>query len=785
MPEVVRATCPGCQRALTIPAEWTGKTVRCKHCGNAMQVQPKAAPARAPVAPAPVPAAWQAAPAAVPLAAAPAPTWEPLPDAGLPEYVPPAGPAAMPVAPAPRSSYVSAFDAKDRYSGRGQYKGPGGKGWVKYAVVGGLFLALAGGAGALVLLKPGLFKSSPTEPAGPPANSGGGGTGGGGGGDAGVFPRRMLAISIHSYLYANPLHNGDSGFALDDARRSGTDAAVRRLADRWKVPKDQLYHLTDARLIGEAKEPAPKAEPKKPDPKPVEPKKGAAKEPAKKDKPELDDMVAKKPAPPPEPVRRSGKAPPLRMVVEGAITKFLETSRAQDRIVLLFCGHAMEKKGETYLVPIEGDLDEPDTLIPLKWFHEKLAACPAQEKVVIYDVCRLHPERGIERPHPGPMTEALEKALHEAPDGVTVVTSCSAGENALELDYVKPDLPFDKAGVKGGGLDFYGSFFLGLLHSASIAGSLSPDKKLPLPSDEIPVERLATWMKEKLPEVVKQRFKGDRTQTVKLTVRRKAEAVAYNPAEPVPPRFDFPTPPPSADPKAVMAMVREVQLPPVKSFRDDAPPPSISDILPFSEEGLKPYLAGELKTGDTPNAFQQAVLDAVEEMRRLRGGGSAGDLPEEFGGETSDKAKEALRKVQEVPARVEATLDDIKSKLEDVADQKEKQPKRWQVHYEYVLAQVKLRICYVNQYNLALANVRGGKLPDLKDGQTGYRLTAETSLDKNTPAQYKEMFKEAREALTALAKDHPNTPWALLAKSDKSVAIGLRLSGSNVTAPVR
>jgi hypothetical protein len=164
----------------------------------------------------------------------------------------------------------------------------------------------------------------------------------------------------------------------------------------------------------------------------------------------------------------------------------------------------------------------------------------------------------------------------------------------------------------------------------------------------------------------------------------------------------------------------------------------------------------------------------------MRNAGSGGELPEQFGGETNDRAKDELRKVQEVPARVEAELQDYLDELDKVADQREKQPKRWQVHFDYVVAQLKLRICYANQYNLALANVRSGKLPDLQPGQNGFRLTAEVNLDKNTPANYKEMFNEARKALAEIAKDNPNTPWALLAKSDRTVAIGLRLTGGTV-----
>ena len=748
MMEVVRAACPGCQRPLNVPADWLGRTVRCKHCGHAMLVRPLGD--SVPVAAAP--------------AGGPAPTWEPLP-----EFTPAADGLPTPAPEAPRGRYVSAFDAGDRYRGRGQYRGPRKGRWVKGVVLGAV-LVLIGGLGLFGASKAGLFKKGEATPGGEESGKPVAGNPGGDPGRpvSGPFPRRMLAISIHSYLYANPLHNGDSGYAEDDNRKSGTDAAVRRLAERWRVPKDQLYHLTDAPVLGEKK-----AEPARAEPMPAAPTKGGPEETKK------GRARGAEPKALPEPARRIGKALPLRGVIEGTITQFLDTSREQDRIVLLFAGHALEKKGKAYLVPIEGDLDELDSLIPLDWLYEKLGACKAQEKVVMFDVCRFHPERGIERPSPGPMTEALQTALHNSPEGVTVVTSCSAGEQSVELDYYHTQITFDRPDIKGTGVDLRGSFFLSMLHVASMLGGLTTENRLPQPGDDLPVERFTRWMGPKLAEVVHFKF-PDRTQTLKATIKKRAEGVAYNPAEPAPARFEFPQPPPSADPRAVAAIIREVQLPPVKSFREDAPPPSVSDVLPFSAESMKDYLAGEVKPGDKPTEFQQAVLDAVTGIRSMRTAGSNGDLPEQFGGETSDKAKEELRKVQEVPARVEAELQDYLDELEKVADQRDKQPKRWQVHYDYVVAQLKLRICYANQYNLALANVRSGKLPDLQPGQTGFRLTAELNLDKNTPANYKEMFTEARKALTEIAKEHANTPWALLAKSDRTVAIGLRLTGATV-----
>src|SRR5262245_10363337 len=729
MKEAVRGTCPGCRRPLTIPADWTGQTVRCKHCRHVMEVRPKV-------------------PLAVPVVAngAVSPTWEPLPDhSNLPAYTPPVAP------PARVNKYVSAFDTQDKYTGRGNYSGPRNRGWIKYVAVGLLFAGLAGGAATFAYFQPKLsnFFNENTPGHNEPENPGAGG-GGPVVATPGIFPRRMLAISIHSYLYANPLHNGQSGgVASDEPGKSGTDAAIRRLAERWRVPKEQLYHLTDGRLQGEGI--------------------GPKKEPGKKE-----------PAANVIPPQRPARSLPLKGVVEGTIAQFLDSSRAQDRIVLVYCGHAVEKKGEAYLVPLEGDLDEVETLIPLKWVYEKLGACKAQEKFIIFDVCRLHPERGIERPHFGPMTEALEKALHDSPEGVSVVASWSKGEQSVEIDQYITQFNHGTRDVKGHGLEVRGSFFLSMIHAASAAHALSPDKKLPEPADPIPVERFTTWMKEKLAEVVKIKF-PDRSQTVKFTLKPPAQAVAFDAAEPAPGRFEFPHPPPRADPKAVTAIVREVQLPPVKSFREEGSPPSVSDVLPFTQEALKDYLVGELKPGEPRNLLQKAIEEAVVEIRQLSEVGSGKNLPQTFGGETSDKAKEELRKFQEVPAIVEAILRDHLENLEAVAELKDKQPKRWQVHYEYVLAQVKLRLCYANQYNLALANVRSGKIPDLKPGDNGYRLTAETTLDKNTAANYKDMYSEAKKALADISKQHPNTPWALLAKSDRSVAVGLRLTSGSVS----
>ena len=777
MKEVIRAKCPSCQTVLSIPLEWAERTIKCKHCGHQMQARRKPKEAEVlretpknfpptpipstelpapkpstPVAKPAVPVAKPAVPvakAAIPIAppavkpatpVVPGAVWEPMPD-----YTPPVATAPLATtASAPsdnRSTYVSAFDARDRYSGRGRYKGPKSGLWIKLGIFGFLILGLLGGAGAVYKFRPDLLNLPGRDgenETGAAENKSGvpvAGIAASDGNVSGVFPRRMLAISIHSYLYANPLHNGESNFANEESNRTGTDAAIKRLAERWRIPNDQFYHLTDAPTLAErlaAKEPKKKADPKAP--------------------------VAAKPV----------KSLPLKMVMEGAITNFADSCREQDRVVFMFCGHAFEKGGKTYLLPLEGDFDELETLIPIEWFFEKVGACKAQEKLVIFDVCRFHPDRGIERPHEGLMSEAMEKALHASPDGVSVLTTCSKGEYSYELDYYNRNK-----------YTIFGGFFLSMIHGASLDGFLTPGGKLLSPADPLPAERLITYMGEKIPEIVKDRF-GDKKQTPKGTLKRREAIVKYDAGEAAPGRVEYPVPPPSADPRMIASILREIEVPSVKSFRADAVQTKVSDVVPFRQEKLKEYEQGALKKDDTPDAFQKVVLTAVEEMRKLREAGNGNELPESFVGETSDAAKNQLKRVQEVPAKVEVILREQLEELEGIAAMKDAQPKRWQAHYDYVLAQVKYRICYANQYNLALANVRGGKVPDLSADQNGYRLTAETTLDKNTAKEYKTMFEEARKSLNELVKNHSQTPWALLSKGDRTVAIGLRLTPTSV-----
>jgi hypothetical protein len=68
----------------------------------------------------------------------------------------------------------------------------------------------------------------------------------------------------------------------------------------------------------------------------------------------------------------------MKGVVQGTYQEFFKTSRGQDRIVVYFGGHALEKGGKAYLAPMEAELDGEgweQSLIPLEHFYAELQKC--------------------------------------------------------------------------------------------------------------------------------------------------------------------------------------------------------------------------------------------------------------------------------------------------------------------------------------------------------------------------------------------------------------------------
>ena len=310
----------------------------------------------------------------------------------------------------------------------------------------------------------------------------------------------------------------------------------------------------------------------------------------------------------------------------------------------------------------------------------------------------------------------------------------------------------------------------------------------------MPATLLLDRIKDPLKHLVAIRDKVD--QTARLTGTEPADpgdGAAYVADSPLPSRFELPRPAALAegglaDPQMIRRIFGEITMPPLKMPRDadhagqaEEESAKLAAIVPFRAEALKGYEADYANIRellDKPKEFplRVAVIQAVETIDKAKLG-----LREEFKGPTSDDVKKDITDTQkEGPAKLLLSLSDALEKLDGVAaDRKKEKSKRWQAHYDYVTAQLKARMVYVNEYNLVLAKVKKEELPTLDPKlHNGYRLASQEKIQ--SPREVKDLASDAHKLWTKIIKENPGTPWELLAKREQLTALGLTWQPANL-----
>jgi hypothetical protein len=229
---------------------------------------------------------------------------------------------------------------------------------------------------------------------------------------------------------------------------------------------------------------------------------------------------------------------------------------------------------------------------------------------------------------------------------------------------------------------------------------------------------------------------------------------------------------PAAD---VAAIVREFDLPPIHPGKAEEPPLARTA---FPAAALKGYAADATldeirKPGnEEKHRFRLAVLDAFGTIRGLWAKGGPA-IRKEFVGPPTPAVKKAIREEQLAPARAIMALEEAVDRLEAVGPLRANEPKRWQAHYDYALAQALARLAFLHEYNRKLGDVRNDNLPDLDPakGEDGYKLV---SSEEIRAGDIRRTAKRARERFADIAADHKGTPWAVQAKRDAAVPLGLR-----------
>ncbi len=791
MSAIVQATCPGCKNLLRIPADWVNQPIRCKHCGLVMlskTPQTAAAKSTPPRDKTPLPPTRQQAPVAklAPESFKTAGASHPIAQAVLPTAAVPSA-ASVQAGPANGSPFTG-FDANDdsptANKSRVRAVGKRSTWWWK-----GPLIAVSVFFLAVVILGFTWSKLSKLLPAGnqvvqnqdkdhagldkdvmPPKDKSKDGPPADGKPDpnkdktpapkdktpdpnkdktappkdkvndpnkdktvppkdkdkspeppkdkatdppknpAGLlYPRRALIISLHNYLYADSVHAGNP---VEGAHNVAS--LKNKLVNGLHFPLTQIGFLSDVAPKGQAHS-------------------------------------------------------PTKAVIEQTLTSFLQDSRSQDRVMVFFIGHAVEIGEESYLVPIEGELDNAANLIPLKWVYQQLEQCKARQKVFVIDVGRSNPSRGSARPGSGPLGPKLDAALKDPPLGVQVWSACSGEQFSYETDA-------SPMGV-----------FLDKMIAALEKGLTNKIQKAEEPLQiDLFNQTIVSLMNAELSPL-------KLTQVPRITGKEVVEGAPFSKDEPAPPVPTIATGPSAKDnAKIIQSVLDEISLPPIKAGFGSTEDGTIKvEMLPpFDAKTMASYAPAESKLKEEinkvrvtlwaysnapePPALKTAVAEKRAEFGKVtmnllkdsyRSPGNENEFKKQIGEEERDVGKILSNLIR---LRKDSIETDGTDKPGDL--RKAEPSKRWQVSYDYVLAHLEAQISFLYEYQAMLGSMRK-ELPAKEPGHGGWRMSATAAPTGDSDG--KKMAKSSAKIYDALAADNGNTPWFVLAKRERMVSLGL------------
>jgi hypothetical protein len=146
--------------------------------------------------------------------------------------------------------------------------------------------------------------------------------------------------------------------------------------------------------------------------------------------------------------------------------------------------------------------------------------------------------------------------------------------------------------------------------------------------------------------------------------------------------------------------------------------------------------------------------------------------------------KEAMARNQEIVARVEYTVNEALAPISAVVKKRDHETsRRWQAHYDLIrgrLLAMKLR-CF--EYNWSCARMKKDPLKFTNPASNAWRLVPDKEVHSSDKAAA--VAVEARAMLERVVKDHPGTPWALLAQRELKDPFGFRWEETRVPPPMR
>lgn len=241
---------------------------------------------------------------------------------------------------------------------------------------------------------------------------------------------------------------------------------------------------------------------------------------------------------------------------------------------------------------------------------------------------------------------------------------------------------------------------------------------------------------------------------------------------------------PAARQADVDGILDEIKLVPPARPSFAGTDPLAGKLPPFSAKSLSAYKVDDYKSIDElrkrvkadPEAFARrhpvraVVFEAIDEMQKsarivLRGS---------IKGPINTKEKAAFLKLQSEPGQMIFELEKVLSSMRTAREESlaKETSKRWQAHFEFTEARLKARIVTIYEYSYLLGQIRLDSLPVLGKGDTGWRMEPRPKISVTEPIA-KRYAKEVATAWRDIQKNHPDTPWAVVADRESQLGLGL------------
>lgn len=534
--------------------------------------------------------------------------------------------------------------------------------------------------------------------------------GGAGGAKAGgAFPRRALILSVHNYLYANPVaaHGGNNTNAV---------AQLPDVLSRGKlnIPKDQVLWVSD----------------------------------------------------------RNEKSPQplLKPVFEKTLGEFLAQSRPQDRILVTFVGHATIAEKKAYLVPFEGILDDVQTLIPLETVFADLKACKARQKILVLDVCHGNVRFGQERPGGEAMSAELAAAIAAAPEGVEVITSCRETERSWETDIDPAGIflgSFSKVlndGLKGQIQKPGDPISVDKITKETSLLLTQKAQELGKPQALQSLGKLVDSEVEETAEPAPAPKVAGGQAPDKLLVERTGIILKSIHLPPV--KGD--TPDDLFDP-ALFASLCDPKSKAIEDAAKAGAPPKDNKAYLFMEKArahLWAISGRDSIPGDVRPAIESMIkkkeIRKDQNLRLLRGGFRAAE---------DAILKRNVEANQRSVAMILGVLDEDLAEMEATAEEKDELSPYWRANYDFITAKLEAEASYIWEYESMLGQMRKeapARDPKIHGGWDLASIPAPQGDSKG-----KKLAKSSKKTFETLSKKYPNTPWDILSRREKGTSLGL------------